>query len=169
MTATRRPRGATPKGYKPKRRIFNLNFDDDTDFPGLQITIRGLSTGRLLGLMALAERFTGRDFTAQSNEDGEEDESASFSPEDIRAIKQLFDGFAEALISWNVLDEDNQPVPATLVGVESQDFEFNIPVILAWINTIAGVSEDLGKELTSGPPSRGVSIPMEPLTTSLSN
>jgi hypothetical protein len=75
--------------------------------------------------------------------------------------------FAKALVSWN-LEDDGEPVPATLEGLEDQDPEFVTAIITAWTGTISGVPDasPLGGGSDSGRRSLEASIPMETLSPS---
>ena len=80
-------------GYKPKRTVYKLDFSA-TEYAGLEVAMRAGSLGALLDLQELSEQGT---LTADE-------------------ARQMFAGFAELLVSWNVEDEDDKPVPATYRG-----------------------------------------------------
>jgi hypothetical protein len=90
--------------------------------------------------------------------------SKTFSANDLSAIEQLLNGFAKALVSWNLEEEDGTPVPPTLEKVREQEFIFILPVVTAWMDAIAGVSADLGKDSGSGVTFPEGSLPMETLS-----
>lgn len=151
---------ARAKGYKPQRRKFRIQFDEETSFPGLDMTVKGMSTGRLLDMMSLAERFVGVDFS-------DEDAETKFSEEDRKAIELLFEGFADALVSWNMLhpDEDrDDELPPTISGVRELDITDVLPLILSWIDAVSGVDADTKAPSSSGPPLVAGLIPMEALS-----
>lgn len=78
---------------------------------------------------------------------------------------RVFESFAKALVSWNLEDEDGNPLPATLEAIESYpDAEFMTTLVSAWVNAITGVDKDLGKDSTSGKSFPEDTIPMEPLS-----
>ncbi|MFD9256924.1 hypothetical protein [Streptomyces sp. NPDC059538] len=130
-------------GYKPKRKIYNLDFTG-TDFEGLQVSIRGLNTGQYMDL-----------FTAKTEaETGGE-------TNDLMVI------MASRLVSWNVEDDDDRPVPATLDGIKAQDLDLNLAIVGAWTKAMAGVSDPLELPSTDGVPSLEASIPMDALSPSL--
>lgn len=131
-------------GYKPKKKTYNLDFSG-TDLDGLEVSLSGLSTGRLVEMMGLVG-------------------VADKNPE---AALKLIDWYAEALQEWNVEDDDDQPVKLTRDNVLAQDIEMNLTVIKAWIQAVAGVTEELGKESTSGPRFPVVNLPTELLSSSL--
>lgn len=69
----------------------------------------------------------------------------------------------EALVSWNLEDEDEQPVPATAEGIEGQDFGLVMAIVNTWLSKITGVDDDLGKGSPSGPQFPGQPVTMEAL------
>jgi len=137
-------------GYKRKSLQYRLVFDDP-EMEGLEVVTKSVSSGRLMGLMKLA------DLAGQAGKKRE------FTANDARAVESLFEGFASALVSWNLEDEKDEPVPATLEGVKDQDFDFVLSIIMAWIEAVAGVSADLGKDSRSGGTFPEAPIPMAPL------
>lgn len=142
-------------GYKREAKVYRLNFTDP-EMDGLVVMAKSISTGRLMQLMRLAVRF--------SEEQG--GTSRAFSDEDLAAIDGLLAGFAQALVEWNLLDDDDQPVPANLEGLQDQEFDFVLTIIMAWLNAVGAVSPDLGKDSNSGPRFPEVSLPTERLSPS---
>lgn len=112
-------------GYKSKAKRITLDFDGDKEFEGLEVTTKGLSIGDYLDVAAL---------TNEASTD----------------VTPLLAAFASSLISWNLEDEDDQPVPATLEGVKSQDIEFIMTIVSAWMKAAAGVKDSVGKDSPSG-------------------
>jgi hypothetical protein len=49
--------------------------------------------------------------------------------------------FAEALVSWNMTDEHDRPIPATLEYIESEDSDFVMLCIAQWMNAISRVND----------------------------
>jgi hypothetical protein len=135
-------------GFKKKTTIYELTFAD-ADLEGLEVRAKSVPSGTLLDLMDAATKV---DVTAKS-----------FSGDDMSAIKQLLNGFAKALVSWNLEEEDGTPVPPTLESVHAQEFIFILPIVTAWMDAVAGVSADLGKDSGSGETFPEGSLPMETL------
>ena len=81
---------------------------------------------------------------------------------------QVFESFAKALVSWNLEDEDGNPLPPTLEIIQSYpDLGFMSALSNAWLNAVMGVNQELGKGSGSGEPSLVEStLPMEPLSLS---
>lgn len=126
-------------GYKPKRKIYTLEFEGD-DYKGLEVKIRGLNTGQVMDI----------DTARGDGGDG--------------AIVTMLKLMADQLVEWNVEDDDNQPVPTTFEGVRSLDIDFNWAVIDAWQNAAAGVPAPLDSDSTSTELSLVASIPTETLS-----
>jgi hypothetical protein len=111
-------------GYKRNRKIYKLVFDESTDYPGLEVQVRTLSLGQLLDARSRAD-----------DEDG---------------TKRMVDLFAERLISWNLEDEADQPVPATLDGIRDQDDDLILALIARWQEAMRGVPAPLDGASPSG-------------------
>lgn len=108
-------------GYRRPSKVYKLRFEDE---PELEVMARSVPVGELLDIMELADQMTG----APSKAD----------------IEALFTMFAERLISWNLEDEDTgEPVPADAAGVLSQDFDFALKLILAWVQAVSSVAAPL--------------------------
>ena len=129
-------------GYKPKQKIYKLDFTG-TDHEGLQVSIRGLNTGQYMDL-----------FVAKSE--------AEAGGETTRLLQIM----ASRLVGWNVEDEADLPVPATLDGIKAMDLDFNLAIVNAWTTAMAGVSAPLEPSSSGGEPSLEASIPMEVLSAS---
>lgn len=131
-------------GYKREGTVFRLKFSEP-DMDGLQVDAKSLPLGKMLRVIEL---------------------SGSVDATDTDAVRELFGAFADALAGWNLEDENDNPVPATLEGLYEQDFDFVLKVVLAWVEAIAGVSAPLGNGSGSGAQSLADSMPMEALSPS---
>lgn len=137
-------------GYKVVRKVFKLVFKD-ADFDGLEVFARSLNTGQFLEIeQAKLDR-------AEGGQVGE------------GATQRMLELFAGALSSWNAEDEDGEPIPATMDGIRSQDLDFNMKIIDAWTDAIAGVKAPLSQTSTDGSPSVEGSIPMDVPSESLAS
>lgn len=131
-------------GYRPKKKIYDLKFDDP-DMEGLEVKLRGLNTGQMLE--ADAARADG----------GEE------------AIRSLLTLYAEQLVEWNVEDDEGEILPTTLESVLAQELDFNMKVVDAWQAAVNGVSAPLDSASPDGAPSLEASIPMDIPSESLAS
>lgn len=129
------------QGFR-NRRTYLLEFEEGHQYHGLQARTRPTT----LGAMVEMDRARG---------EGEE-----------RSLVDIFRPFADVLISWNVLDENDQPVPATLEGMLTQDSEMMGELVRAWQRATVRVSEGKEPRSTDGSPSVEASIPMEALSES---
>jgi hypothetical protein len=121
-------------GFKPQRQVYKLVFPDGHDLHGLEIRTRGAAVGDLLTLTkayGVAQAATAA--------------GAAMSATDAReAVEALVALFGRALISWNLDDEDDQPVPADPKGLESLDFAELLAIVMAWAKRVSEVSAPLG-------------------------
>lgn len=144
-------------GFVREANVFKLVFADPA-LEGLEVRARSVPLEQFLALTEMADSVQSAD--------------GRVSKEDLGAVRGLFTGFAAALVSWN-LEEDHggtiEPVPATEKGVFSQDVEFVLQIILAWMEGIAGVASPLGRGSNGGETFPEASIPMETLSPSLSS
>lgn len=135
-------------GYVRQRKVYRLRFEDE-DMAGLVVQARSAPVGQFLGLTKLAELERGK-----------------VRPEDMEKVDGLFRGFAACLVDWNLESEDGTPVPATLEGLYTQDIDFILQIIFAWIEAIAGVSGPLAAASSDGERSLEASLLMEPRSPS---
>jgi hypothetical protein len=132
-------------GYKPNRKIYNLDFAG-SDFEGLTVSIRGLNTGQYMELFA-----------------AKTEAEAGGETNDLLTI------MASRLVAWNVVDDNDMPVPATLDGIKTQDLDLNLAVVHAWTTAMAGVPAPLEQPSIGGASSLEASIPMDALSSSLAS
>lgn len=79
--------------------------------------------------------------------------------------------FTQRLVSWNLTDDDDQPIPATAEGLRQVDTSLVTALKNAWLQSIVGVhtSDPLSQSSPSGAPSLVESVPMEALSPSLAS
>lgn len=128
-------------GYKREAKAFKLKFED-ASFDGLEVTAKSLNVEQFMRVTEL--------LPATGN-----------VKEDNTNMDALFNIFTEALVDWNLEDEDGKPVPKTVEGVKSQEHSFMIQVAISWITAIGDVEQNLGK--TSNPGVNMEQLPMETL------
>lgn len=127
--------------FKRKRKVYVLDFEG-TEYEGLEVKVRGLTTGEYLEIVSLS---------APGTEGDKETEG-------------MLRMFSNHLLSWNLTDDpdgDEVPVPTTYEGVTSNDFVMNMVIINAWTNAIASVPEATEKKLTAGENALVESIPTQ--------
>lgn len=139
-------------GFKPPRKLYKLKFADE-EMNGLEVTMRSVSMGKILELQELS---------VTVGDDPQAKEVAA-------QFRTMMTIFADALVEWNVEDDDEQAVPADFGGVLTQDPGFVMAVIQAWIQAISGVDAPLPAGSNSGATFPEASLPMEPLSPSPEN
>ncbi|MFI2632633.1 hypothetical protein ACH5A2_19875 [Streptomyces collinus] len=79
--------------------------------------------------------------------------------------------FGARLVSWNLTDDDDQPIPATPEGMRQVDTSLVTALKTAWLQSIVGVhsADPLPQSSPSGEPSPVESIPTEALSESLAS
>lgn len=132
--------------YVRAKKILSITWDDGSELAGLTVKVKRSSIDVLL---------RAEELMAQVKKDG-----------DDKAVKELFELFASVLVSWDLEEREEEdgpstPVPATLEGLYSQDLAFALMLIVRWYEVASGVSDDLGKESTSGVQFPEASIPMD--------
>lgn len=126
-------------GYQRKRKVYKLDFTG-TEYGGLEVRIRGLTTGEYLELVTL---------TGSTTETSGETE-------------KLLKLMATHLVSWN-LQEDDEPVPSTFEGIRANDLAMNMRIIDAWTDAMVSVPASTEKKSQSGDLALVASIPTESL------
>ncbi len=126
-------------GKFKRNKTYTLTWDEG-EFEGLEVVVKALPVGKYLALM---EAFRGEN-----------------------AHEAAVSSFADFVLSWNLDDENEQPVPVTREGVLSVDLELMTAVIKAWSTKMSG--SDVPKEETStaGLQLVEASMPMETLSES---
>lgn len=156
-------------GYVRKPKVFKLTFvDDDSAFPGLEIQTRSLK------IRELAEFGLKLSQSTRGVEGGTDEEKFAAIPALSEALDDTREMFADALISWNMEEEDGTPTPADVDGVKLLDDQEFLTLISVWLNSIGGLDaqkddDDLGKGFGSGGTSPELSSLMEPLSPNQSN
>lgn len=138
-------------GYRRERTV-SIAFGPDhprEDMRGFEATMRRLSTRQLLALEELQDL---------------DPEALRSDPAGQRKKTDELLGFiADGCVSWNLEDDDGQPVPITADTLWQEDPGFWTALVEAWTDAIAGVSGPLAQTSSAGPPSPAVSIPMDDL------
>lgn len=134
---------------KIKRKVLVLQFEDP-DYEGVQIKAHATSMGRALAL-------------------SDEADAARKPGAGLDEVRDLLDEFITALQSWNLEDENDEPIPATREGFLTLDIPAVMDILLAWFDAMMTIGPGLGKDSTFGEQSQEVSIPMEPLSANPAN
>ncbi len=135
-------------GYRREPKIYKLTFVDP-DMEGLIVRAKSTSVRQFLEIQAMAD--------------------ATEASDGVKGMQTLFATFAGVLVSWNLEDENGQELPTTVDTLLEQEFGFVMQIVMAWIEAVAGVPDQLGKASTGGSPLLEASLPMEPLSISLAS
>lgn len=141
--------------FKRERRTVTLHFPEGHDLEGLEVKLKTVGMGTFLDLLDLLSQ-------ADSVEQVQDIKTAA------PALKQLYDGLANSLVSWNLVNEDDEDVPATLDGLRSDVLDTSDVLLLIgeWLAAIGGVYGPLESSSNSGKLFQGELPPMEPLSQS---
>ena len=144
------------KGFKPKRTLYRLDFDG-TDLEGLEVTARGSSMGELLEVLDGADGIEGL------KELDEKRDKAKIAD----AMRQMVTPFARKLHSWNLLGDDDEPMPASVDGLLAQELDFVVSLISAYAKAMTQAGPALGKDSGSGGSSQEALTAAAALSSSL--
>lgn len=65
-------------------------------------------------------------------------------------IAEQLASLADALTSWDLLDDDDQPIPCDLAGLRSLEFGHAKTILTGWIKAITAVAAPLEKPSPNG-------------------
>jgi hypothetical protein len=122
-----------------KRSTLVLEFADP-EFDGLEVRCRRMSMGQALDIDELI--------------------GGKITRERISALVKMI---ADGVLSWNLLDDNDVPVPATVEGLMEQDPVFVLGLARAWLKTATDIPSPLESSSVGGDTSLVESIPMESL------
>lgn len=121
------------------RRVPTIHTLDKIDGEeGLIVRLKGLRIGKLRKLIRIME----------SDEQGLSD-----------MLDELTETMAAAAVSWNLEDEDGNPVEFDRDGIEELELDQLMGIVNAWTGAMTSVDDELGKDSTSGE-----KFPVPPLT-----
>lgn len=123
-----------------KRSTLVLEFADP-EFDGLVVSAKRLSVGQALEMDRLAA--TMGDNSVHEN------------------VEQFIKYLADGIISWNLEDDDDNPIPHTYESLMQQDLPLIMAIGSAWRMTATSVPAPLAGDSESGDQSLAESLPME--------
>jgi len=136
-------------GFTPKQKVYRITFDGHPELDGLILRAKSCPVGKFLDMTSLAANL---DPGARRQQ---------LTQEEIDQMAGLFQGFADALIEWNLETESGEPVPPSLEGIRTLDLDTALDVILTWPGAIADVAAPLDSPSSNGATSAALSMPME--------
>ena len=146
--------------YVRKRNLVRVVFEEPHFLAGLSIQTESVSVREIAEFgLKLAE--------------ASQVEKAGTDVEKLRGLGGLLDSldevramFAEKLLEWDMVEEDGEPTPATLVGVKRLDDKEFYGIVGEWLAAFGELDENTGKGSGSGETSPELSDLMEPLSPS---
>jgi hypothetical protein len=135
-------KGVTMTGFQ--RRTFLLDFEDPS-FGGLQVRTRSAN----LGFLARMEELMRTPLAA---------------PEHADDLDELFVKLSSLIISWNLLDDHNEPVGTTPADLAKEEWPLVRQICRAWIMAVADVPAPLSQPSSDGDRLADLQIPMETLS-----
>jgi len=134
-------------GYKAGPRTIRVHFEPGHEHHGAEARARGMSYGEW---EAIVDR----------EQQGDSEETTTITDE-----------FAKRLVSWNLTDDQDHPIPATPEGLRSVDTSLVAALKDGWAQALTGVhaADPLPQSSPSGGPSPVESVPMEALSPSLAS
>lgn len=140
--------GATPPTTY-RRPLLKLQFED-AEYEGLIVYCRRPRIDDVLAMDALrGARLNGGDQEAL-----------------LVAIDDGFSAIAGLIVSWNLVNEYDAPVPISSSGLRSLDLGFVMTLLGEVMTMSLGVARPLPQPSSGGDPSLEVSIPMDSLSES---
>lgn len=104
---------------------YTLAFTDPS-FEGLEVVMGRHSFGALDAAARVATIDRG---AVERNE---------LNPDDWRALMLALAEFSDALVSWNLVDDNGRAVPPTLSAVKRLDVIWVLQVFLVWVQALIG-------------------------------
>lgn len=135
-----------------RRRTFVLEFEDPS-FGGLEVRTRSASLDDLMRMQELMNTMIGR-------------------PEHEADRRELYDRLGGSdqypglIISWNLLDDNGQPVPTDPESLTKEEWPLIRNICRAWVAALIDVPRPLSLPSSDGDRLAGLSIPMQTLPSS---
>jgi hypothetical protein len=131
-------------GFRKERKQYRLVFKDP-ELEGFMCLCKSLTVDEFMEVTSLASSF--RD--PKDN--------------DTRKITKTFDILGDAIIEWNLEDDDGNPIAPDSKSLRQLEFDFVMEIMMAWMMAQSGVPSPL---LTG---SRNGEISQEDITEQLAN
>jgi len=116
----------TANGFRPERTIYRLTFENSTGLEGLVVRIKSCTIKEFNRIMWLGQQNT------------------------TESEQEVNDLFVSKLVEWNLLDDDDHPVPLTQEGLDTQEPSLMAAIILAWHSAMTEVKAPLRSDSGNG-------------------
>lgn len=135
-----------------RRRTFVLEFEDPS-FGGLEVRTRSASLDDLMRMQELMYTQVGR---------------KEYEAERQELFDRLggTDQYPGLIISWNLLDDNDQPVPTDPESLAKEEWPLIRNICRAWVAALIEVPRPLSRPSSDGDRLEGLSIPMQTLPSS---
>lgn len=121
-------------------RIIDVAFTEGPN-EGLNIRVKSIKFGKVRQLIALMD----------------EDDK------DVEVMTEISSLLADALVSWDLQEEDGSPIEPTVEAIDDLEFDEVIDMVNRWLDSITGPDQGLGKGSGSGATFPGQPLTMEAL------
>ena len=125
-------------GYRKKSTVHTLEFKQ---YEGLVIRMKGLKIGKMRRVLRALDE----------------------DKETLALVDEMVTFVTEGLVSWNLEDEDGNPLPVDREQVEDLEFDMLSTILGDWLGKMTGPDEELGKDSSSGEKFPGQPLTMEAL------
>lgn len=142
--------GMAGQRFKREKKLYHLQFEAE-ELAGFECYATGTTLERFVEITALAEELKTPEGRTRDN------------------IEKQFRTFAKYLEKWNLDDDDDQPVPCTYDGLASQEFDFVMAIMMAWMAAVATVHAPLAGPSPSGETSPEASLHLANQSESLAS
>ncbi len=136
-------------GFKPVRKRYRLTFTDAA-FEGFEVIMRSLSTGEFLEVTRQMVGLRALDSVPTAG--------------DIDKAGSVVSIMGRSLVSWNLEDDDDRPVPCSEQAISDLDLVMMLAILEAWTTAMASVPRPLPGTSNGGGRFPELSIPMETLS-----
>lgn len=120
--------------------IYDIPFTEGPN-EGLNIRVKSIKFGKVRRLIALMDD----------------------DDKDVEVMTEISVMLAEAIVSWDLQEEDGSPVEPSLEAIDDLEFPEVMDIVNRWLDHITGPSGDLGKDSNSGGKFPGRALTMEAL------
>lgn len=134
-------------GFRYEPRQYNLKFNE-AELQGLEVKVKSVSISKFSEMLGLTGTIFGGVELRQGSTVGD----------------VLLGEFCDNLVEWNLEDKNDEVVKATIEACRQQDMWLIKRIVNEWVKAISGVSEELGKDSSSGKLSPEESLPMDQLS-----
>ncbi len=124
-----------------QRKVYKLKWPEESLWHGLEVRLGAMSIGELEEVARL--------------QSAESEDGAS----NLERVTPIFDILGAKMISWNLEDDANEPIPVS--EFRNEDMSMLLAIVSAWTGAVGDVPTPLKPTSSDGKPSEEALIPME--------